>query len=194
MLISPKANVVLDRLYADDARQRAENLPPPQRTRNLNYATGEFLSLLAHALNAKRILEIGSSNGVSTLWWGLAMVETSGKVTGTELIPERAAEANANLAEAGLAQFAHVLAGPAGETVSRLDPGFDLLFIDAEKDDYPSHFAATFPLLRVGGVLIADNVISHDLSAFQQMLRERPDIQTATVPIGQGIEMALKLA
>jgi predicted O-methyltransferase YrrM len=194
MLINPKAKAVLDRLYADDARQRAENMPTTQRTRNLNYATGEFVNLLARALNAKRILEIGSSNGVSTLWWGLAMVETGGKVTGTELIPERAAEANANLAEAGLAQFAHVLAGPAGESVSRLDPGFDLLFIDAEKDDYPAHFAATFPLLRAGGVLIADNVISHDLSVFQQMLRNRRDIQTSTVPIGQGIEIALKLA
>ncbi len=193
MSISPKAKAVLDRLYADDARQRVENLPTPQRTRNLNFATGEFVSLLAKAVNAKRILEIGSSNGVSTLWWGIAMVATGGKVTGTELIPERAAEANANLAAAGLDAFAHVLAGPAAENVSRLDPGFDILFIDAEKDDYPAHFAATFPLLRAGGLLIADNVISHDLSSFQQMLRDRSDIQTSTLPIGQGIEIGLKL-
>jgi predicted O-methyltransferase YrrM len=194
MLISPEAKAVLDRLYADDARQRAEHLPTPQRTRNLNYATGEFVNLLAKALNAKRILEIGSSNGVSTLWWGLAMVEAGGKVTGTELIPARAAEANANLKAAKLDAFAHVLAGPAGESVKRLDPGFDILFIDAEKEDYPAHFAAAFPLLRAGGVLIADNMISHDLSDFQQMLRSRSDIQTSTVPIGQGIEIALKLA
>jgi predicted O-methyltransferase YrrM len=194
MLISPEAKTVLDRLYADDARQRAENLPTPQRTRNLNYATGEFVNLLAKAVHAKRILEIGSSNGVSTLWWGLAMAETGGKVTGTELIPERAAEANANLKAAGLEAFAHVLAGPAGESVKRLDSGFDILFIDAEKEDYPAHFAATFPLLRVGGIMIADNVISHDLSDFQQMLRARSDVQASTVPIGQGIEIALKLA
>ncbi len=194
MSINPKAKTVLDRLYAGDARQREANLPAPQRTRNLSYATGEFVTLLARAVNAKRILEIGSSNGVSTLWWAMAMVETGGKVTGTELIADRAAEANRNLVEAGLEQFAHVLAGPAAASVDHLDPGFDILFIDAEKDDYPAHFALAFPLLRAGGLLIADNVISHDLSAFQQLLRERSDIQTTTVPIGQGIEMSLKLA
>ena len=194
MSINPRAEAVIDRLYADDARQRAANLPSMLRTRNLNYEAGAFVNLLARAVNAKRILEIGSSNGVSTLWWAMAMVETEGKVTGTELMPERAAAANANLAEAGLTAFGHVLSGPAGESLRHLDPGFDILFIDAEKDDYPDHFRAAFPLLRVGGLLVADNVISHDLSKFQQMLRERTDTQASTVPIGQGLEVALKLA
>lgn len=194
MSMSPDVVRVLDRLYADDARQREQGLPSSQRTRNLAREAGAFVNLMAKAMHARRVLEIGSSNGVSTLWWADAMAATGGRVTGTELIPERASEANANLAEAGLANVGEVVAGPAQATVARLSPGFDILFIDAEKDDYPAHFERTWPLLRAGGVMIADNVISHDLSQFQAMLRMRADVQATTVPIGQGLELALKLA
>jgi caffeoyl-CoA O-methyltransferase len=194
MSMNPEAKIVLERLYADDARQREQGLPSSKRTRNLSAATGGFLNLLAKAVGAKRILEVGSSNGVSTIWWAAAMAETGGHVTGTELIPERTAEANTNLATAGLAAHADIVAGPAQETARGLQTSFDILFIDAEKDDYPAHFEATFPLLRVGGLMIADNVISHDLSNFQTMLRSRADIQTSTLPIGQGIEVSLKLS
>jgi predicted O-methyltransferase YrrM len=193
MSMSPDAQAVLDRLYADDARQREAGLPSAQRTRNLNRETGEFVNLLAKAVGAKRILEIGSSNGVSALWWAAALAETGGQLIGAELMPERADQANANLAEAGLAGFGQVVPGPAGETIKTLTPGFDILFIDAEKDDYLGHFEAAFPLLRAGGLVIADNVISHDLSNYQKMLRSRSDVQTSTVPIGQGIEVSLKL-
>jgi predicted O-methyltransferase YrrM len=194
MSMNPDVARVLDRLYADDARQREQGLSSAQRTRNLAREAGAFVNLFAKAISARRVLEIGSSNGVSTLWWAEAMAATGGHVTGTELLPERAAEANANLAEAGLAAFGEVQAGPAQDTVARLSPGFDILFIDAEKDDYPAHFERTWPLLRAGGVMIADNVISHDLSAFQAMLRSRDDAQATTAPIGQGLELALKLA
>lgn len=193
MSMSPEAKTVLGRLYADDSRQREAGLPSSQRTRNLNHATGAFVNLLAKATGAKRILEIGSSNGVSSIWWAAALAEAGGQLIGTELIPERAAQANANLAEAGLSTFGQIVPGSAGETIKTLAPGFDIVFIDAEKDDYLGHFEAAFPLLRVGGLVIADNVISHDLSNYQKMLRERSDVQTSTVPIGQGIEISLKL-
>jgi predicted O-methyltransferase YrrM len=193
MSMNPEAKAVLDRLYADDARQREAGLPSAQRTRNLNRETGAFVNLLARAIGARRILEIGSSNGVSSIWWAAALAETGGQLIGTELTPERAAQGNANLAEAGLSAFGQIIPGPAGETLKTLAPGFDIVFIDAEKDDYASHFEAAFPLLRMGGLAIADNVISHDLSNYQKMLGLRSDVQTSTVPIGQGIEISLKL-
>lgn len=174
---------VLDRLYADDERQRAAGLPAAQRTRNLTRASGEFLSLLATTMQAQRVLEIGSSNGVSTIWFALAMQRTGGHVTGTELMPERAAAANENLAEAGLSQFGKVIAGDAAETVSSLPAGFDLVFVDAEKEDYVAHFMHAFPLLRVGGVIVADNVLSHDLSEYQRMIRGRDDCETVTLTL-----------
>ena len=78
---------VLDRLYADDARQRSEGLPVEQRTRNLTRASGEFLKMLAKAMRATRVLEIGSSNGVSTIWFAMAMREPGGRVIGSERQP-----------------------------------------------------------------------------------------------------------
>ena len=184
-------DTVLDRLYADDARQRAAGLPSSQRTRNLERETGRWLRLLVLATGARAILEVGSSNGVSTLWLASAAAETGGHVTGTELLPERAAEANANLAEAGLGRVATVRAGDAAGTVAGLPGPFDLVFIDAEKDDYIAHFEHVVDKVRNGGLVLADNVISHDLSAYQAMLRARPDVETVTVPIGRGVEMTV---
>ncbi len=184
-------DTVLDRLYADDARQRAAGLPSSQRTRNLERETGHWLRLLVLATGARAILEIGSSNGVSTLWLASAAAETGGHVTGTELIPERAAAANAHLAEARLGRVATVLPGDALTAVAGLAGPFDLVFIDAEKDDYIAHFERVVGKVRNGGLVLADNVISHDLSAYQAMLRARPDIETVTVPIGRGVEMSV---
>ena len=184
-------DTVLDRLYADDARQRAAGLPSSQRTRNLERETGHWLRLLVLATSARAILEVGSSNGVSTLWLASAAAETGGRVTGTELIPERAAAANAYLAEARLGRVATVLPGDALTSVAGLPGPFDLVFIDAEKDDYIAHFEHVVDKVRNGGLVLADNVISHDLSAYHAMLRARPDIETVTVPIGRGVEMSV---
>jgi predicted O-methyltransferase YrrM len=190
-MMTSELAALLDRLYADDAAQRAAGLPSSRRTRNVERETGEWLRLVALATGARAILEIGSSNGVSTLWFASAARETGGRVTGTELLPERAAAANANLAAAGLGEFGRVIAGEARDTLATLPGPFDLVFIDAEKDDYVGHFDAVVGKVRPDGLILADNVISHDLSAYQAMLRSRPGIETVTVPIGRGVEFSV---
>jgi len=182
----------LERLYAEDAAQRAAGMPSAQRTRNVDRESGHLLGLLARAMEARQILEIGSSNGVSTIWFALAARAVGGEVTGTELLSNRAAEANRNLQEAGVADVAHVVAGDARTTVATLTGPFDLVFIDAEKEDYIGHFTAAFPLVRPRGVIVADNVTSHDLSAYQAMLRARDDVETVTLPLERGLEFTLK--
>ena len=190
--MTPEAERTLARLYEADAAQRAAGLPSDQRTRNVERASGRFLYLLARAMRAQAILEIGSSNGVSTIWLASAVRESGGQVTGTELLTERAAEANANLREAGLADVARVLPGDARQTIQGLIGPFDLVFIDAEKDDYVDHLAAALPLLRAGGAIVADNVVSHDLSAYQAALRAHPEVETVTLPVGRGLEFTVK--
>lgn len=190
--IPAAALTTLERLYREDAAQRAAGLPSSRRTRNIDHESGRFLSMLARGMNARSILEIGSSNAVSTIWFGLAVQANGGKVTGTELIPDRAAEANRNIAEAGLADVAMVLAGDARTTLASLAGPYDIVFIDAEKDDYPAHFAAALPLVRSGGVILSDNVVSHDLTAYQRMLRARDDVDTVTLPLERGIEFSIK--
>jgi predicted O-methyltransferase YrrM len=193
-MIDERTAAVLERLYADDAAQRAAGLSSAQRTRNVDHETGRWLNLLIRATNARSILEIGSSNAVSTIWLADAARANGGSVTGTEIIPERAAQANRNLAEAGLDGVARVIPGNARETTASLPGPFDLAFIDAEKDDYVDHFLSIIDRVQTGGLLLADNVVSHDLSAYQAMLRARHDVQTVTVPIGRGIEFTLKTA
>jgi caffeoyl-CoA O-methyltransferase len=183
---------VLERLYAEDARQRDAGLPVEQRTRNLTRASGEFLMILAKAMRATRVLEIGSSNGVSTIWFSLAMRETGGRVIGTEIIPQRAAEANANLEAAGLGEFAQVHEGNAHDILGGIGESIDIAFIDAEKQDYPAHFLSVFPLVHPGGMIVADNVISHDLSDYQSMVRQHPDCETFTLPLDRGLELTLR--
>jgi predicted O-methyltransferase YrrM len=191
-VLDAQATTVLDRLFAEDAAQRAAGLPSSQRTRNVDRETGEWLNLLIRATGARRILEIGSSNAVSTILLADAARANGGRVTGTEIIPERAAEANRNLAEAGLADVATVIAGNAQETIADLDGPFDLVFIDAEKDDYPAHLLAIVDRVRPGGLILADNVVSHDVSAYQRLVRERQDLETVTIPLNRGIEFTLK--
>ena len=191
--MSPEAAAVLDRLYAANAAQRAAGLPSTQRTRNVERQTGRFLNLLVRSLGARSILEIGSSNAVSTIWLASAATTTGGTVYGTEIIPERAAEANANLDAAGLAAVARVHNGDAAAIARSLPGTFDLVFIDAEKEDYVDHFLAVIDRVPTGGVIVADNVISHDLSAYQAMLPARPDIDTVTLPLDRGLEFTVKV-
>jgi caffeoyl-CoA O-methyltransferase len=193
-MIDERAEAVLERLYTEDAAQRAAGLPSSQRTRNLERDTGRWLALLARATDAREVLEIGSSNGVSTIWLAAAAQHNGGRVTGTEILPERAADANRNLADAGLDAVARVVAGDARTTVASLPGPFDIVFIDAEKDDYVDHFQAVADRVGPGGLILADNVISHDLSEYQAMLRSRSDVETVTIPIGRGVEFTLKTA
>lgn len=196
MSIAPKfglaIDAVLERLYESDHEQRRLGLSVEQRTRNIDVESGRYLFVLAVGMQAKRVVEIGSSNGVSTIWWAAAMQRTGGHVVGTDVRADRVEEANANLAAAGLAEFGHVeLVTPDRPTVEA--GKIDLLFIDAEKDDYATHFQRYIGAVRTGGLILADNVTSHDCSAYQAMIRERADIETVTVTLDRGIEFSVKL-
>jgi len=193
-MIDERVTAVLERLYAEDAAQRAAGLPSSQRTRNVERTTGHWLALLVRTMDAPEVLEIGSSNGVSTIWLAAAARQNGGRVTGTEILPERTAEANRNLAEAGLDAVARVVAGDARTTVSGLPGLFDLVFIDAEKEDYVDHLEVVADRVRVGGLILADNVISHDLSDYQAALGARGDVETVTIPLDRGVEFTLKTA
>lgn len=123
---------------------------------------GRLLSLLARSVGARRILEIGTLGGYSTIWLARGLAE-GGRLVTAELEPHHAEVARANLARAGLAERVEVRVGPAADTLRALadelaDP-FDLVFIDADKGGYPEYFELTLALVRVGSVIVADNVV-----------------------------------
>lgn len=190
--LGPTVDAILKRLYASDHEQRRLGLSVDQRTRNIDIESGRYLFILALGMRARTIVEIGSPNGVSTIWWAAAMQRTGGHVTGTDIRPDRVEEANANLTEAGLSEFGHLeLITPDHQIVDVQN--IDLLFIDAEKDDYSLHFDRYIDAVRPGGLILADNVTSHDCSVYQAKIRERADIETVTVTLDRGIEFSVKL-
>ena len=123
---------------------------------------GKLLQLLAQGMNARRILEIGTLAGYSTICLARAL-PPEGRLISLEYEQRHAAVARANIARAGLARIAEVRVGPALEQLPRLraegqDP-FDLIFIDADKQGYPDYFAWALRLARRGTLIIADNVV-----------------------------------
>jgi caffeoyl-CoA O-methyltransferase len=191
-IINARAEAVLAEMRAADLDERRRGLPSIERARNVDDETARYLYMMVRAARPPQILEIGSSNGLSTIWLALAAREYGGQVIGTEILPKRAAEATANLERAGLAAVGRVVLGDARETVAALDGPFAFVFLDAQNNDYSAHFATFFPKVSRGGLIVTDNVISHDCTPFQAMLRARADVLTVTVPIERGLEVTLK--
>ena len=177
---------------ANDARETAQ----PKRMLNITRDTGRLLWILVTATRATRILEVGTSNAFSTIWLADAARTTGGRVTTLELNPEKVALARANLATAGLHGVVDVLEGPAGETLRSLPGPFDVVFLDADRRSYLEYLELVVPKLRTGGMLIADNVTSHahELQGYLGRVKSHPQLFAVTVPIGNGEEIALKVA
>lgn len=121
-------------------------------------AEGKQLHLLAQMSGARRILEIGTLGGYSTLWLAKALPE-DGLLISLEYDPHHAEVAQENLSKAGLAHKVEVKIGPALDTLATLDGPFDFFFIDANKDGYPAYFRWAMKLARPGSVIVADNVV-----------------------------------
>ncbi|PPQ90842.1 hypothetical protein CVT25_007377 [Psilocybe cyanescens] len=123
-------------------------------------AQGKFLNLLAKTAGAKRVLEVGTLGGYSTIWIGRAL-PAEGSVVTLELNPHHAKVAEENFKLAGLADRISVVVGPAAESLAKLHPQvpFDLVFIDADKPSNLTYFTEAKRLVRPGGVIIVDNVV-----------------------------------
>jgi predicted O-methyltransferase YrrM len=119
-----------------------------------------------------------------------------GRVVSLELDPAKCAAWRANVAEAGLEEWAELVEGDALETLGRAQDVFDLVFLDAEKDDYEALFALARPLLEPGALVVADNVLSHaeTLAAYSAARQADPTLSSVTVPLDRGLEVSVVLA
>jgi predicted O-methyltransferase YrrM len=124
----------------------------------LSPGQGKFLHVLARAIGAARVLELGTLAGYSTIWLARA-VGPGGRVVTLEIEPEYARVAAANIHRAGLADRVEILVGPAIETLPRLDGTFDLIFIDADKASNDEYLRLSLDLARPGTLIVADNVV-----------------------------------
>jgi predicted O-methyltransferase YrrM len=141
------------------------------------------------------VLEIGASRGYSTLWLAAGVRHLGGRVLSLESDPAKVAAWRANIAEAGLEEWAELIEGDAKQTVPEIDDVFDIVFLDAEKEDYEQLFQAARPKLEPGALVIADNVLSHSnaLGAYVQARKSDPTVESVTVPLDRGLELSVIL-
>jgi caffeoyl-CoA O-methyltransferase len=187
---------VMARLEMRDERERAQKLPGSGRIQALHPDSGRFVYVLALAKAAKSIVEVGTSHGYSTLWLAAAAKVNGGRVVTHDSNLERIAAARKNFADAGLADVIEIVEGDARETLRDRTEPVDLLFIDAEKSYYETFFDAVYQRLVKGGVVVADNAISHqdELEDYISYVENHPNLESSLVPIGRGLEVSVKLA
>ena len=169
----------------------------PRRMLNITRDTGEFLSVLVQATSARRVLEIGTSNGYSTLWLASAARTTGGAVTTVELSDYKVGLARHNFSRSGLASSITLVQDDAGRVLERtVDASFDLVFLDSERSEYPGWWPHLKRVLRPGGLLVVDNATSHpeQMAPFVALIKADADFTTSLVPIGNGEFLAVKAA
>jgi predicted O-methyltransferase YrrM len=118
---------------------------------------GRVLRLLAEAVGARHVVEIGTSNGYASIWFCLALRTTSGKLTTFEIDTQRASLARENFKRAGVDKLVTIVEGDAHKKVAMLKEPIDIVFIDADKDGYLDYLNKLLPLVRPGGLIIAHN-------------------------------------
>jgi predicted O-methyltransferase YrrM len=185
-MLQRKERSEIARIWARKLEQDARQLPMTARHRNLEPSSAEFLCALAAGAGARRIEEVGGSSGLSTIALAAAVRATSGRLITIEIEAERQAESRATLAGLGLEGYVDYRLGDAGEILPELGE-FDFAFIDCEKEDY----IRFFDLLRVatGGIVVADNILSHGLSEYVEHVRLHPGVESITLPVGKGLEV-----
>ena len=185
----------LDELWRSGEENDAREAERPKRMLNITPDTGRLLWILVQAARATRILEVGTSNAYSTIWLADAARATGGHVITLERNPDKVRLARENLARAGLADRVELREGNAAETLAGLTGPFHFVFLDADRANYSAYLDLALPKLQPGGLLVADNVISHaqDLADYLARVKSNPALFSVTVPVGKGEEISLKL-
>ncbi len=194
-MLDDRARTVLARLEAEDADERARGLPSEQRSRQVARTTGQFLFALVAPQTGCEVLEIGGSRGYSTIWLAAGVRYLGGRVLSLEFDPAKAEAWRRNIEDAGLDDTAELLEGDAFETLRQIDDVFDVVFIDAEKEDYELLFDLSRNKVEPGALFIADNVLSHadPLADYSRHRQADPTLESVTVPLDRGLELSAVL-
>ncbi|GAA2682550.1 O-methyltransferase [Actinoplanes palleronii] len=178
-------------LYAEGAAFDAAQTERVHTRRNLEPASAGLLWSLAGIVGARRAVEIGTSNGYSAIWLADALNATGGRLVSVDVDTDPAAAEN--LSRAGLRERVNLHRGDGGAYLEGLsDACVDLLFLDAERTEYPRWWPHPVRVLRPGGLLVIDNVLSHpdEVAAFLELLAGESSLSGWTVPVGKGLHLA----
>ena len=176
----------------NDARETERS----RRLLNCGPETGRLLAILVRALGARRILELGTSNGYSTLWLAWAAASTGGRVTTVDRAADKVAMARENLARVGMADRVTVVQRPIADVLRDLPGPVDFVFLDADRPSYLAYLDPLLRALRRGGLLATDHVVSHasEVAEFLGLLRATDGLETLTLPLENGVELTYRCA
>jgi predicted O-methyltransferase YrrM len=163
------------------------------RRMNVPDLDGRLLRLLCESIGAKKVVEFGTSNGISAIWMSLALRKTGGQLISHELDPDTAALARKNFEAVGVSEIVTVVVGDGHETAKKLAGPIDLVFIDADKQGYLDYLEKTLPLVRPGGVICAHNMNPRMADAnFLKAITTNPDLETLFYMDGGGMSVSVK--
>jgi predicted O-methyltransferase YrrM len=193
-VLDDRVRAVLARLEEEDEQERAAGVPHRQRSLPVGPESGRLLFALVAPNAGCEVLEIGASRGYSTIWLAAAARILGGRVVSLEIDPAKVEAWRKNIADAGLEEWAELVEGDATETLREVEDGFDVVFLDAWKDDYERFFELARDKLDPGGVVVADNVSSNEIvKAYASARQADPSLVSVTVPIGNGLEVTTVL-
>jgi caffeoyl-CoA O-methyltransferase len=192
-VLDDRVRAVLARLEAEDEAERER--PPDQRSRAVARTTGQLLFSLVAPQTDCEVLEIGGSRGYSTIWLGAGARYLGGRVVSIERDSAAAARWRENVSEAGLDEWVELIEDDALDVLPAYEDVFDVVFIDAEKADYERHFRLARDRVEPGGLVVADNVLSHKetLEAYSRARQSDPTLVSTTVPLDRGLEVTVVL-
>ena len=184
---------VLARLEEADTAERAAGLPASERARQVTPTTGRFLFGLAASQAGVEVLEVGGSRGYSSIWLAAGARVLGGRIVSLEHDSRRCEAWRRNVSDAGLEEWAELVERDAHATLAATEDTFDLVFLDAEKHEYEALFALVRPLLEPGGVVVADNVLSHadTLGTYSAARQADTTLSSVTVPLDRGLEVSV---
>ncbi|HDS1138840.1 TPA: O-methyltransferase [Stenotrophomonas maltophilia] len=186
-----------DELVRFGAGNDAHETERARRMLNITPDTGEFLSVLVRFGNARRVLEIGTSNGYSTLWLAEAAAAIDGHVTTLEYARDKVAMARATFARSGLTERITLLHADAGQWLAQAGAdSIDLLFLDSDRGQYAGWWPQLRRVLRPGGLLVVDNATSHadEMEPLRALLEADGSFSSSLVPVGNGELLAVRNA
>jgi predicted O-methyltransferase YrrM len=194
-VLDDRVRAVLTRLEEEDAREREEGVPREQRARQVARTTGQFLFSLVAPQTDCEVLEIGGSRGYSTIWLAAGVRYLGGRVLSLEHDPAKIDAWSRNIADAGLEQWAELVPGDAFETLPAIDDVFDLVFLDAEKEQYEELLQLARGKLEPAALVVADNVLSHAdaLEEYSRARQSDPTLESLTIPLDRGLELSVVL-
>jgi predicted O-methyltransferase YrrM len=166
----------------------------PRMMLNLEPASAQLISILVGASGVTWAVEIGTSNAYSTIWLAWSLAPAGGKIVSIDRNPDKHALARENLRRANLLDRVELRTGDATDILRQLEGPFDLVFLDADRRNFPEQIQILLPKLSRKVLVIADNVLSHpeEIAEYLKLISSLPDFQHTIVPVGKGLSIAYR--